>query len=115
MPASVGIFPSDELARLPRPGRRLHASRLRPELLPGGGRRAPARRAEQKQLQSSRLHLKKAGASSRSAEANLKAMNGAVVLERNIERICGDRCAIQFGRSDATLHAVRVLNNDLVR
>ena len=49
-----------------------------------------------------------------SAEANLKAMDGAVVLERDRERSHGDRHAIELGGGDATLHALRVLDNDLI-
>jgi hypothetical protein len=49
-----------------------------------------------------------------SAEANLKAMDGAVVLERDRERPHGDRRAIELGGGDAALHALRILDNDLI-
>jgi hypothetical protein len=49
-----------------------------------------------------------------SAEANLKAMDGAIVLERDQERPHGDRRAIELGSGDAALHALRVLDNDLI-
>jgi hypothetical protein len=49
-----------------------------------------------------------------SAEANLKAMGGAVVLEQDRERPHSDRRAIELGGGDAALHTVRVLDNDLI-
>ena len=49
-----------------------------------------------------------------SAEANLKAMGGAVIFERDRQRPCGDRRAIELGGGDTALHALRVLDDDLV-
>jgi len=55
-----------------------------------------------------------AKAAATAAEANLKAMDGAVVLERDQERPHGDRRAIELGGGDAALRALRVLDNDLI-
>jgi hypothetical protein len=41
-------------------------------------------------------------------------MDGAVILQRDSEWPQSNRCAIELRRRDASLHALRVLDHDLV-
>ena len=49
-----------------------------------------------------------------SAQLYAQPMDGAVVLERDRERPRGNHRPIELGRRDAALHALRVLDHDLV-